>query len=427
MTVPAGVLEASDRTEGFLVAIREELVPLATAAALLWQLQLSLGSRRWSSLDGQFRGVVCRAEADVAACLHAGVIDWDGRQRPGLPTHHRVFTLGPSAAPEAALSVELCAAEAGVQSPWGLRLRLGGPLHPAGGMVTWAWLQAALETSCSLLSPTWAAVTTWPWPLEHLRVASPRVGALTYCTRRELIERATAHATALPFHRGQLLFPASAATTWTGVTDAEIAAVQRVVEGGHRAAAPTAANHVPPEAAPPASPWIAWASYAAGSPSGIPSVAEPAADLDGTSLLSPYAAVGKALPFAAATPAAALRSIENMPEPVRPPSAQGDDLDETAPLGIRTLADPSPVLPWVDAQRFRTWTLETYASLCAELAEQPESAVETGRRYRVEEHEAMRQLNLEFAERFRSEPGLLPRWQQLVEAYRLELRSRRHR
>ena len=132
------------------------------------------------------------------------------------------------------------------------------------------------------------------------------------------------------------------------------------------------------------------------------------------------------LPFAPAANVAPAPQPPSAARTVQLPSHAGSG---TLPLGADPMAEARATLPFGkatpgDAVRFPRMPLETYASLCAELAVAPERTAETLAKYKVESEPARRALDEDWARRAAQYPDTRAELERLVSSYTAWLRRK---
>lgn len=176
----------------------------------------------------------------------------------------------------------------------------------------------------------------------------------------------------------------------------------------------------PPPAAPPAAP-----SFLVAPP--LPTVARAPAALGGTSLAQ-LVPKGPALPFGARPPApppaAPSPAGPPLPAAARAPAAlMGTSLAQVVPKGPPVpFAPPQP--PVTSSHPAPSSSLEHYAALCAETSLDPRRIDEIRARYGLRDLDAWRAVDGGWQARFRVDPALSARWQELVAHYRATLARR---
>jgi hypothetical protein len=109
-----------------------------------------------------------------------------------------------------------------------------------------------------------------------------------------------------------------------------------------------------------------------------------------------------------------------MPLPVMSMPAQDGAGSNAATVALPVISLPA-VVEEGTADRAKSdppaLTVEQYAALCAEVASFPGKAESTFEKYGLASPRARADLDEDFAQRFRSDPGLHRRWQALVAHY----------
>jgi hypothetical protein len=200
----------------------------------------------------------------------------------------------------------------------------------------------------------------------------------------------------------------------------KLAGTSLALDVPHKPALPFAAG-APPAPPPPAAPPPAPAAAAPMPP--------PRSDLAGTSLALdvPHKA---ALPFAAgAPPAPAAVAPRPPPRPDLAGTSLALDIPRRAALPFPA-AQPSPLPPPAPASPEAptvpeppALTLQQHASLCCEIAQAPERALETLARYGITPDQK-RAADQHYAERFAREPGTREAWDRAYQTYRTWLAGR---
>lgn len=179
----------------------------------------------------------------------------------------------------------------------------------------------------------------------------------------------------------------------------------------------------PPVAVVPAAPapieLAPTAPPAAALPVAPPAVVKtpPRLDMTAPAFVAPVR--GEALPFGD-------KPSLDLSEP-SPPQPKTGISGETLPLQVNLKAMALPFMQGKgEAQAAApTMTLDAYASLCAELAAQPEKRGEVLVRYRVAEDAALNALHASWQKQFAAQPQMRAEWQSKYDAFRAWLMQRR--